>query len=212
MTNNSKVEMTTEQEKYQNGKIYKITGTDDSMVYIGSTMQKIGERMSKHLNKYRRWKLGKEHMLTVFNIFDKFGVENCKIQLIEEYSCKSKQELEKREGIIIKNTTGCVNRIIVGRTRGEYYTDNREKKLSDFKKYRGANHESIKSKRSEHIRCECGIESTRGHISNHRKTIKHMEIMHGKTSCKICKVNCEDYGEHKKLADHKINLIEWFCA
>ena len=31
-------------------------------------------------------------------IFNEFGIENCKIELIENYPCQSKEELFKREG------------------------------------------------------------------------------------------------------------------
>ena len=64
-------------------------------------------------------------MITVFNIFDEYGPDNCKIELVELYPCNSKMELEKQEGRYIKENH-CVNKHIAGRTNIEYYNDNKE--------------------------------------------------------------------------------------
>lgn len=197
--------------KYQNGKIYKITGTDDSMVYIGGTTKTLARRFTLHRSDYKRWKSGKFKKTTVYAIFDKFGVDNCKIELVENYPCSTRNELERREGQNIKNTIGCVNRIIAGRKRIEYWVDNKDKMAIKNKEYREDNKVRIQKIKTEQLICECGCISTNCNIQRHRKSQQHMEIMHGKTACKLCKVNC-NYEEHKKLADHKFNLIEWLCA
>jgi hypothetical protein len=57
---------------------------------------------------------------------DEFGIENCKIELIENYPCNSKEELLKREGWYIK-VTECVNKMVAGRTKQEWKQDNPEK-------------------------------------------------------------------------------------
>jgi len=36
----------------------------------------------------------------VYDLFDEFGIENCKIVWEEDFPCGSKNELEKREGHI----------------------------------------------------------------------------------------------------------------
>ena len=43
-----------------------------------------------------------------------FGLENCKIALVELFPCASKMELERKEGEYIKNND-CVNKTVVGR-------------------------------------------------------------------------------------------------
>ena len=60
------------------------------------------------------------------DIFNEFGIENCKIELIENYPCQSKEELFKREGGHIK-ATECVNRQIASRTQQEWKLDKPEK-------------------------------------------------------------------------------------
>ena len=73
----------------------------------------------------------------VFDIFDKYGIENCEIILLENYPCSSKDELHAREGYYIK-VTKCVKKNIAGRTKKEYYED------TDYsKKYRERNKQSI---------------------------------------------------------------------
>jgi hypothetical protein len=41
--------------------------------------------------------------VSVYVIFDEFGVENRKIELVELFPCASKMELERKEGECIKN-------------------------------------------------------------------------------------------------------------
>lgn len=42
------------ENKYQEGKIYKITCEEDvSKVYIGSTYQKLAYRLKEHINAYQ---------------------------------------------------------------------------------------------------------------------------------------------------------------
>ena len=56
-------------------------------------------------------------------MFNEYGIENCKIELIENYSCISKAELLRKEVEHIKNNY-FVNKTIPGRTQKEYREDN----------------------------------------------------------------------------------------
>ena len=81
---------------YQNGKIYKIepiVDHEENEVYYGSTTQLLCKRMDRHRSGYKQWKEGKSRMLTVYNLFEKYGLENCKIYLVENCPCDSKEEL-----------------------------------------------------------------------------------------------------------------------
>ena len=59
--------------------------------------------------KYKAYKLGNYTFTASFLLFDEFGVENCKIEWVENYPCNSKKELEAREGEHQRNTD-CVNK------------------------------------------------------------------------------------------------------
>ena len=112
---------------YSLGKIYKIepiTGGDE--VYIGSTsLPLLSTRMAQHRSDYKRWKDNKRSAATSFSLFDKYGLNNCQIILIENVNATNKDELAAREGHWIRNTA-CVNKIIVGRTQREWVDDNKE--------------------------------------------------------------------------------------
>ncbi len=100
---------------YLNGKIYCITFTDGRK-YIGSTTVELEKRFIGHKAEYNRYKKGKLNKVSIFGIFDEIGTNNCSISLIESYPCKSRRELNKREGEIIQSTV-CVNKVIAGRDK-----------------------------------------------------------------------------------------------
>ena len=68
---------------YQNGKIYKIEDVGGNMCYIGSTTKEhLAQRMAEHRKGFRHWqKTGNGGNYTAFQIFEKYGVENCRIIL-----------------------------------------------------------------------------------------------------------------------------------
>ncbi len=80
---------------YNNWKIYKIecASDDEGDIYIGSTTKKhLSQRMASHKSQYRNWKLGKIRKVTAFDIFDKYGLDNCKLVLLESVVANSKDE------------------------------------------------------------------------------------------------------------------------
>ena len=113
--------------------------------------------MDKHRSGYVQWKKEKCSHTRSYDIFDKFGVENCVIYLIENYPCETVDQLRTREGHFIK-TLKCVNKKVAGRskkeykqvyyaenkskineTNKEYYNNNLEKSKANIKKYADAN-------------------------------------------------------------------------
>ena len=67
---------------YENGKIYKIESYLGDKIYIGSTSkQYLSQRMDTHRSNYKKWKKGKASSITSFQIFEKYGIENCSIVL-----------------------------------------------------------------------------------------------------------------------------------
>ena len=104
--------------KYQNGKIYKITDIGYNKCYIGSTCEELSMRMARHRGYYKYFlKCGKGSHIRSYDLFNEFGVENCKIELIEYYKCDTLAGLRRKEGEHIKNTTECVNKNVAGRTQ-----------------------------------------------------------------------------------------------
>ena len=66
---------------YKNGKIYKIEPRGDHSegdIYIGSTTkQYLSQRMVQHRGDYMRFKNGTHNKTNSFDLFDKYGVDNC---------------------------------------------------------------------------------------------------------------------------------------
>ena len=91
--------------------------------------------MARHRQKYTTYLKGNIEHTRSFYLFDEFGIENCKIEWIEDYPCNHKQELLKREGYYIQNTK-CVNKNVAGRSSKQYYEDNKEHCLQRQKEYR----------------------------------------------------------------------------
>ena len=68
-----------------------------------------------YLSKLKQYKSPKTPS-SLYETFDEFGVENCKMVLIEECQCQNRKQLEKKEGGYIENDKSRLNRCIVGRT------------------------------------------------------------------------------------------------
>jgi hypothetical protein len=183
---------------YSNGKQYKLTAEDINGcivgTYIGSTVQPLNVRMTKHISKYKKWKVTGKAYCKSFDLFEKYGIDNCKISLIEDYPCSCKAELEKREGEIQKQFigNGLVNKNIAGRTIKEYRKDNKDKlreyareyyednkdKIVDFqKKYREKNKTKLTELFKSRVKCECGCETSYRNFASHKKSKKHIKLL-----------------------------------
>ena len=132
---------------YSKGQIYKIVDVGFNKCYIGSTVETLPQRMTKHRNHYKMYQEGRHNYIHLFKMFDEFGVENCKIYWIEDYACNSKKELEAREGHYIENTD-CVNKRREGRSKQQWTRDNLEK-VREQKRILGQT-DKYKAKRKEH--------------------------------------------------------------
>ena len=131
---------------YQNGKIYKLYSPSKNLIYIGSTTQPLCKRLVVHLSKYKAYNNNTKQYYTSFLVLD---CEDYKIELLEEYACNNKQQLEQKEGEYIKNTE-CVNKFIAGRTKQEYKEDNKEKILEYTKQYNIDNIDKIKEYKKQY--------------------------------------------------------------
>jgi len=185
---------------YQKGKIYKIVDLTTDECYIGSTCEPtLARRLAGHRNDYKTYLKGGR---TYIKSFDIIKNENYDIQLIENFPCDSKDELHKREGYWIK-TMNCVNKMVAGQTRKEYYEANKDmiknyhhlyyqtnkaelngknkkyhlehkdKMQENMKQYYNANKASIALRQSKKFDCECGGTYTSCHKAEHMRSIKH---------------------------------------
>ena len=176
--------------KYNNAKIYKIIDNDYRKCYIGSTCESLSQRMARHRYNHHnseKWK----NRTGANKLFDEFGMENCKIELIECFPCENREELLKREGFHIKNNE-CINRCVAGRTIEEWKEDNKEHYTQMRKQYSESNKDYIKQKskdyyendkkninekRKEQVDCVCGVSVRKSDIRRHERTKKHIEFI-----------------------------------
>jgi len=123
---------------YSKGKIYTIRcRTDDTLIYVGSTIQPLSVRKGGHKNKSLDIKYQNRLIYkTINNNWD-----NWYIELYEEYPCENKEQLGKREGEVIR-LIGTLNSRIEGRTKREYYEDNMNKIVEQMKQFYKANKEN----------------------------------------------------------------------
>ena len=179
--------------RYNNGKIYKITDVAYTKCYIGSTCESLSQRMIRHKYHYTAYLKGTHKKTRSFELFDEFGIENCKIEWVEDYPCNSKHELEAREGYHIKNTD-CVNKTILGRDMKQWREDNkdhikqlkramyeRHKDNDEFKEfnqqkskeYYKTNKDTINEKRKDKRECLlCGASVRKSDMVRHQRTQK----------------------------------------
>ena len=183
------------ENEYKYAKIYKIVCNITGEVYIGSTINRLKQRLKQHTKK--------PNTCISRNIIERGDYE---MILIKDYPCNNKYELEEEEAKHIRNNT-CINITIPHRTPKEYkkqyyknksekikeYYENNKERLNEIKKQHRKNNpekykkydktkyennkEKILQKQREKITCECGAIIARGGIAEHKKTMKHIKKM-----------------------------------
>jgi hypothetical protein len=165
---------------YQQGKIYKLISSETNDVYVGSTCKSLKERMINHKAMYKQSSVAQKKLnMTAFKLLK---YNDCDIELIEDYPCDSRKELERREGEIIKNMDDCINKNIAGRNGKEYREDhpNEIKTLRDNwyiknpeynKDYYDKNKDKNKDKLYAREECKnCGKLISHVNMSKHKKS------------------------------------------
>jgi hypothetical protein len=119
-------------EKYSNGKIYTIRcRSDNLLIYVGSTIESLSQRFARHKRCCYNEKERGYNMLLYQTIRSKEW-DDFYIELYENCSCKSKKELNKREGEVIREI-GTLNvkisgNVIEKKAYGKsYYQRNKDK-------------------------------------------------------------------------------------
>ena len=123
--------------------------------------------MSTH-DSSQKWKKDKYHFVSSFLIFDEYGIDSCKIELLETKECQSKDEKNKLEGHYIRSLN-CVNKNLpdtnikdrvkdyyeknkarISEYTKKYNEENKEKIVEQKKKYCEANKDKIKERQKDY--------------------------------------------------------------
>lgn len=179
--------------RYAKGQIYTIRSHQTDDVYIGSTCSPLHKRLSEHRGNFKQWKEGKDvRYVTSFEIVK---YDDAYVELLEDFPCDNKKELNRREGQLIRQNA-CVNKNVPGRTRAEYraeYSEEDKVRVSEYhreyrqlhkdailareKEYAEANKAKISQRQAEKVTCECGAVVCRSYISTHKKSEKHALLL-----------------------------------
>ena len=182
--------------KYQEGKIYRIKPTvehPDDDVYYGSTVQKLYNRFGGHKGGYCRKQRGeKVSNMTVFVLFDKYGRQNCMIELIDLFPCQSRQELERKEREWIVGNP-CVNKILPAQNveekkerKKKYRKDNNIIFIKSNQKYTEKNREKLNEKQKEDRKKKDKTELTE-HYKQRYKTLLETQTEQEKEKARLRK-------------------------
>jgi hypothetical protein len=177
---------------YSKGKIYKlyIKGFEE-VCYVGSTTETLVSRKSKHDNSARYDSQTKPSSCLLYEEGNEVEIE-----LIEDFPCALKVELETRERYWIEKFPDCINKNIPTRGWKERWIKNHEHNLALHRKWLEDNKEAQVEYRAEHRERENAHAQERykdgyGAIRNERKKEK--------VECPTCKkvMNKNSLWEHK---------------
>lgn len=153
---------------YKLGKIYmiySIKNPEDR--YYGSTTQSLAKRFYQHTKDLKK-------SLSSALLFEKYGIDGCKIELVEDFPCENKNQLRAREGYYIR-LNDCVNKNIAGRSWKEYQDDYREKNKEKIL-------ETTKRCREKQliVVCDCGTTMKQYNFTVHQHTAMHFKKLKNK--------------------------------
>jgi group I intron endonuclease len=138
--------------QYSEGKVYKITNTQNDEIYVGSTCRSLKVRMSKHISTSKTLK-----QMKLYQAFNKYGAENFEIELLQSYSNITVCELRKHEQRYIHdlnptyNTYDAVKDIVYYKNYTKNYNQNYQAQNKDIlrekkREYHEKNKETIREK------------------------------------------------------------------
>jgi hypothetical protein len=145
------------------GRIYKIEPKcqecDIGDVYFGATCRNIDVRYKEHIKKYLAYKGGRPQykFVSSYTLFEKYGIENCRIVVMEEVVYEDVMQVRMLENNYIVNNL-CVNQ----RDSVMDLQKRKAKKKIYFKEWKRIKHQ-----------CDCGGCYTNKRKVEHMNTNKH---------------------------------------
>ena len=186
-------------ERYKNGKIYKIVCNISHNIYIGSTISILSHRLSQHKNNYKFYLEGKFHYLTSYDIIKN---NDYRIELLEHYPCNNRNELETQEREYIDDNI-CVNITIPTRTQKESGKIYREKNKEKKKEYRKKWEEDNKEHRKQYHKERYEVNKERLNEQAKQYRIKNKERIREKRKIKILCESCDVYIHKRHMKQHQ---------
>lgn len=190
--------------KYSKGKIYVLKNTiDGSIFYCGSTCKTLNLRLEKHKGSVNSKTKGNSN---VYEYIKEIGKNNFVIELVELYPCESNAQLRLREHEVCEKLKE--EGYNLQNSRVPFLTEEKkkkDKKISD-RKYFVSNKDKWKEIRETIIRCDCGSEVSKPHITRHYRSKKHQEYLGVKNPSPILN-DCE-----KKHNSRNLEKVSCLCG
>jgi hypothetical protein len=160
--------------KYDNSKIYLITNKNgQSNGFIGATTKPyLSSKLQSDIVCYENFKSGKTKVSSpLYKLFDEHGVSNCRIVLVENYPCKSKDDLNSKLFEIVNRTTNCINNnpAYLPVSLGSPLDEGIEQTEEEKQEYIINNTQTI---------CGCGGRYTIASYKAHLKSKRHFKHIH----------------------------------
>ncbi len=163
------------------GFVYAIRAPGSDLIYYGSTIQTLSQRMAGHRDSYKRHSAGKN--VGWCASFELLVFPDAYIELVSVIEFNVKAELKAAEGSMIRENE-CVNKNQAGRTAAQYRIDHVEEKAEYDAAYYVAHTEQIAERKAVHYAanaekltekytCNCGSCFRTSDKARHIKSIKH---------------------------------------
>ena len=134
-------------QDFNNGKIYIIRNSINDLTYIGSTCQSLSQRMVQHRKDMNiQWCQN----FKLYQAMRELDKNNFYIELLENYPCNTRDELNKKEGEYIREYQSKLNKQVAGRSQEQYRRDIREQLAIRKKEEYQRNKEQYKKTGSEY--------------------------------------------------------------
>lgn len=171
--------------KYKNGKIYKITCDENDLIYVGSTCEKyLSNRHANHKSSCKKYYNGKSNYITSIELVK---YSSSKITLLESCVCNSVNELRMREDFWIKklknegfNIVNKVGAISNPNRNHDYYMKNKEEMDRKQKEYNKKNIDKV-------------CERQKNYRKNNKDKLRQMKKEYAEQNKDKIKVKCQKY-------------------
>ena len=175
---------------YKNGKIYRLQ-CKDGYYYFGSTTQLLSNRLTHHKH------LSKKDNTIAYQHIKKLGWENVEIQLVEDYPCEIKKELNEREDYYIQQSLKdllCLN-------ENRAYVSAEEKKIN-IQTYYQTHQEEIKQRTKQYAtdHHEDVLQKHAAYREKNRKLLNEKQKEYAKKHQEKIKKSLKEYYQSHKEA------------
>ena len=168
---------------YESGKIYKLQCIDGHY-YIGSTTQKLNHRFNNHKTS------SKNGTSKAYKYINSIGWDDVQIELIEDFPCTIKSELNEREEYYIsqsKTDNLCLNinsaQLTIEKRKEnmkKYYEENKDAIIEYHQEYKEKNKELINAKRAEYRKQNSKMlsEKQKEYAKEHQEQVKEAKKLY----------------------------------